>query len=96
MNIRDILINRILILDGAMGTMIQGYNLEEDDFRGQRFKDHPKLLKGDNDLLCLTKPEINKQIHEAYFDAVADIADNNTSNSTSIALTNYGLEHNLH
>ncbi|MCH8231742.1 MAG: homocysteine S-methyltransferase family protein [Bacteroidetes bacterium] len=92
MNIRDILIKRILILDGAMGTMIQGYNLEEDDFRGQRFKDHPKLLKGDNDLLCLTKPEIIKQIHEAYFDAGADIAETNTFNSTSIAQADYGLE----
>ena len=72
--------------------MIQGYNLEEDDFRGQRFKDHPKLLKGDNDLLCLTKPEIIKQIHEAYFDAGADIAETNTFNSTSIAQADYGLE----
>ena len=92
MDIRDILNKRILILDGAMGTMIQGYNLEEDDFRGQRFKDHPKLLKGDNDLLCLTKPEIIKQIHEAYFDAGADIAETNTFNSTSIAQADYGLE----
>lgn len=72
--------------------MIQGYNLEEDDFRGQRFKDHPKLLKGDNDLLCLTKPEIIKQIHEAYFDAGADIAETNTFNGTSIAQADYGLE----
>ncbi|MCH7513173.1 MAG: homocysteine S-methyltransferase family protein [Bacteroidetes bacterium] len=92
MDIRDILHKRILILDGAMGTMIQRYNLEEDDFRGQRFKDHPKLLKGDNDLLCLTKPEIIKQIHEAYFDAGADIAETNTFNSTSIAQADYGLE----
>lgn len=92
MDIRDILHKRILILDGAMGTMIQGYNLEEDDFRGQRFKDHPKLLKGDNDLLCLTKPEIIKQIHEAYFDAGADIAETNTFNGTSIAQADYGLE----
>ena len=72
--------------------MIQGYNLEEDDFRGQRFKDHPKSLKGDNDLLCLTKPEIIKQIHEAYFEAGADIAETNTFNSTSIAQADYGLE----
>ena len=72
--------------------MIQSYNLDEDDFRGQRFKDHPKSLKGDNDLLCLTKPEIIKQIHEAYFEAGADIAETNTFNSTSIAQADYGLE----
>lgn len=72
--------------------MIQGYNLEEDDFRGKRFKNHPKPLKGDNDLLCLTKPEIIKQIHEAYFEAGADIAETNTFNSTSIAQADYGLE----
>jgi len=92
LDIKNILIKRILILDGAMGTMIQSYNLDEDDFRGQRFKNHPKPLKGDNDLLCLTKPEIIKQIHEAYFEAGADIAETNTFNSTSIAQADYGLE----
>jgi 5-methyltetrahydrofolate--homocysteine methyltransferase len=84
---------RIMVLDGAMGTMIQGYNLNEDDFRGDEFKDHPKPLKGDNDLLCLTKPDIIYEIHRKYFEAGADFSETNTFNGTSISQSDYGLEH---
>ncbi len=83
---------RILVLDGAMGTMIQRHTLEEEDFRGERFKDHPSPLKGNNDLLSLTRPDIIKGIHEAYFEAGADIAETNTFSSTTIAQADYGLE----
>ncbi|HXV14783.1 MAG TPA: methionine synthase, partial [Candidatus Krumholzibacteria bacterium] len=83
---------RILILDGAMGTMIQRYQLDEAAFRGDRFRDHPKDLKGDNDLLCLTQPKIIGEIHRAYFDAGADVATTNTFNGTSISQHEYGLE----
>lgn len=83
---------RILVLDGAMGTMIQRHTLEEEDFRGERFKDHPSPLKGNNDLLSLTRPDIIKAIHEAYFEAGADIAETNTFSSTTIAQADYGLE----
>ncbi len=87
-----ILSERILILDGAMGTMLQRYRLDEAAFRGQRFQDHPKDLKGDNDLLCLTQPGIVAEVHRAYFDAGADVATTNTFNGTSIAQREYGLE----
>jgi 5-methyltetrahydrofolate--homocysteine methyltransferase len=83
---------RILILDGAMGTMIQRHNFEEADFRGERFKDHPKDLRGNNDLLILTQPEAIKAIHTAYLDAGADIIETNTFSSTTIAQADYGLE----
>jgi 5-methyltetrahydrofolate--homocysteine methyltransferase len=92
-NIRNLLKQRILVLDGAMGTMIQRYNLEEHDFRGERFKDHPHPLKGNNDLLSLTRPDIIKEIHSKYFEAGADIAETNTFSSTSIAQADYRLEH---
>ena len=84
---------RILILDGAMGTMIQQYPLEESDFRGERFKDHPSDLKGFNDLLCLTQPNVISEIHQAYCDAGADIFETNTFNGTSIAAADYEMEH---
>lgn len=84
--------HRILVLDGAMGTMIQRHTLEEEDFRGHRFKDHPSPLMGNNDLLSLTRPDIIKGIHEAYFEAGADIAETNTFSSTTIAQADYGLE----
>ncbi len=84
---------RILVLDGAMGTMIQRHTLSEEDFRGERFKDHPHPLKGNNDLLSLTRPDIIKAIHEAYFEAGADIAETNTFSSTTIAQADYRLEH---
>ncbi len=93
MNIYDILIKRILVLDGAMGTMIQRYKLTEDDYRGDRFKDNINLLKGNNDLLSLTKPDIIRDIHVQYFEAGADIAETNTFSSTSVAQSDYGLEH---
>lgn len=87
-----ILTERILVLDGAMGTMIQSYNLSEEDFRGKRFKDHPHDLKGNNDLLSLTQPEIIKEIHRAYFNAGADIVETNTFNGTSISQADYQTE----
>ncbi|XP_031417587.1 methionine synthase isoform X2 [Clupea harengus] len=81
-----------MILDGGMGTMIQQRNLEEDDFRGQEFKDHLKSLKGNNDLLSITQPEIIYSIHKEYLLAGADMIETNTFSSTSIAQTDYGLE----
>ncbi|MEK7246689.1 MAG: homocysteine S-methyltransferase family protein, partial [Pseudomonadota bacterium] len=83
---------RILILDGAMGTMIQKRTLAEADFRGARFKDWPRDLKGNNDLLNLTRPDVIGEIHDAYFAAGADIAETNTFNSTSISQADYGME----
>ena len=91
-NIKEILDKRILVLDGAMGTMIQRHHLDEEDFRGERFKDHPHPLKGNNDLLSLTKPEIIKEVHAKYFEAGADIAETNTFSGTGIAQADYGLE----
>ena len=88
----DILSNRIVILDGAMGTMIQQHKLEESDYRGERFADWESDLKGNNDLLGITQPEIIKSIHRKYFEAGADIIETNTFNSTSIALADYGME----
>ena len=84
---------RILILDGAMGTMIQSHKLEEEDFRGERFADWSCQLKGNNDLLAITQPDIIKQIHIDYMEAGADIILTNTFNSTSIALADYEMEH---
>jgi 5-methyltetrahydrofolate--homocysteine methyltransferase len=91
-NIQDILKERILIIDGAMGTMIQRHKLEEEDFRGQRFKDHSHPLKGNNDLLSITRPDIIKDIHRQYFEAGADIIETNTFSGTSIAQADYALE----
>ncbi|MBM3391912.1 MAG: methionine synthase [Betaproteobacteria bacterium] len=90
--LRDLLARRILILDGAMGTMIQRHGLQEADYRGARFKDHPKELKGNNDLLLLTKPEVIRGIHAEYLAAGADIIETNTFNATSISQADYGLE----
>lgn len=92
MSITDILKERILIIDGAMGTMIQRHKLEEKDFRGERFKDHPYPLKGNNDLLSITRPDIIKDIHRQYFEAGADIIETNTFSGTSIAQADYHLE----
>lgn len=92
MDIREILTKRILVLDGAMGTMIQRHPLEERDFRGEAFKDHGHPLKGNNDLLALTRPDIIKDIHREYFSAGADIAETNTFSSTTIAQADYHLE----
>ncbi len=83
---------KILILDGAMGTMIQKHKLQENDYRGDEFKDHPMLQKGNNDLLSLTKPEIIKGIHREYLEAGADIITTNTFNSNRISMSDYGME----
>ncbi len=82
---------RILLLDGAMGTMIQRHKLTEDDFRGARFKNHPRDLKGNNDLLTITQPDIIEGIHRAYLEAGADIIETNTFNSTTISQSDYDL-----
>jgi 5-methyltetrahydrofolate--homocysteine methyltransferase len=87
---------RILILDGAMGTMIQRYRLDEAGYRGTRFKDHPRDLKGNNDLLVLTQPKIISEIHNAYFEAGADIVETNTFNAQAISQADYGLENYAH
>ncbi len=89
----SLLARRILVLDGAMGTMIQTYRLTEADYRGERFADFPRDLKGNNDLLSITRPEVIGAIHEAYLDAGADILETNTFNATSIAMADYGMEH---
>ena len=87
----EILAQRIVILDGAMGTMIQRYKLSEADFRGERFKDHPKDLRGNNDLLQLTQPDVIREIHEQYLAAGADILETNTFGATTVAQDDYGL-----
>ncbi|MFC4815859.1 MULTISPECIES: homocysteine S-methyltransferase family protein [unclassified Flavobacterium] len=84
--------NRILVLDGAMGTMLQRYKFEEDDFRGERFKDFPHPLKGNNDLLSLTQPEAVKEVHRLYFQAGADIVETNTFSGTTIGMADYHME----
>jgi len=83
---------RILILDGAMGTMIQRHKLEEADYRGERFADWPSDLKGNNDLLCITQPQIVRGIHEQYLEAGADILETNSFNATTISMADYGME----
>lgn len=90
--IEQLLQERILVLDGAMGTMIQRHPLQEEDFRGERFQDHPHPLKGNNDLLSLTRPDLIADIHAAYFEAGADIAETNTFSSTRVAQADYQLE----
>jgi len=91
-DIKKLLQQRILILDGAMGTMIQSYQLDEDDYRGERFSNHACDVKGNNDLLSLTQPKIISDIHRAYFEAGADIVETNTFNGTSIAMADYQME----
>ncbi|MDP6933037.1 MAG: homocysteine S-methyltransferase family protein, partial [Myxococcota bacterium] len=90
------LTERILVLDGAMGTMIQRYELEEADYRGTRFASHGSDLKGCNDLLNLTRPEIISDIHTAYLRAGADLVETNTFNATSVAMADYSLEARVH
>jgi 5-methyltetrahydrofolate--homocysteine methyltransferase len=90
--LKALLNKRILVLDGAMGTMIQRHKLQEKDFRGERFKNHPRDLKGNNDLLSLTRPEIIRDIHRAYLEAGADIIETNTFSGTSIAQADYKTE----
>ncbi|MBV9674421.1 MAG: homocysteine S-methyltransferase family protein, partial [Verrucomicrobia bacterium] len=91
-DIVDALQERILILDGAMGTMVQQYRLKEDDYRGDLLSDHPKLLKNNNDILSLTRPEIISRIHEQYLEAGADIVETNTFNATTISQEDFGLQ----
>ena len=83
---------RILLLDGAMGTMIQGYGLTEDDYRGDRFADWERDLKGNNDLLSITRPEVIREIHDAFLEAGADIIETNTFNSNAPSMADYGME----
>ena len=84
---------RVLILDGAMGSMLQTYRLDEDGYRGERFADWPQSLRGNNDLLNLTQPEIVESIHAAYFEAGADLVETNTFNAQSISMADYGMAH---
>ena len=91
-NLKSILKDRIMVLDGAMGTMLQNYAFEEEDFRGKRFTDFPVSLQGNNDLLSLTQPQAIKDIHAKYFEAGADIVETNTFSSTSIAMADYQME----
>jgi 5-methyltetrahydrofolate--homocysteine methyltransferase len=93
-DLRHIIKDRILLLDGAMGTMIQiqRYRLEEKDFRGGEFADHPKNLNGCNDLLVITRPDVIREIHEHYLEAGADIIETNTFNANRISMADYSLE----
>src|SRR6478672_8892416 len=91
-DIRTLLNHRILIIDGAMGTMIQRYKLQEEDYRGERFKDWPHDIKGNNDLLCLTQPHIIREIHGHYLEAGADIIETNTFNAQRVSLADYHME----
>lgn len=91
-SLSDLVRERILILDGAMGTMIQRHKLGEAEYRGERFSDWPRDLKGNNDLLVLTQPEIISAIHEAYLEAGADIIETNTFNAQAISMADYGME----
>jgi 5-methyltetrahydrofolate--homocysteine methyltransferase len=91
MGIFQDIVKKTLTLDGAMGTMIQRHVLTEEDFRGQRFKDHPVALKGNNDLLCITRPDIIEDIHLQYFEAGADIVETNTFNAQQISMEDYAL-----
>jgi 5-methyltetrahydrofolate--homocysteine methyltransferase len=88
----DLLKKRILVLDGAMGTMLQQYRFTEEDFRGKRFKDHPMSLKGNNDLLSIAQPKAIAEVHTRYFEAGADMVETNTFSGTTIAMADYGME----
>src|SRR5690606_7070179 len=92
MNIREELKKRILVIDGAMGTMIQNYKLNEQDFRGERFKNHPCDVKGNNDLLNITRPDVIKAIHKEYLLAGADIIETNTFSTQRISMADYQME----
>src|SRR5215831_1966914 len=90
--IKDLLNERIVIIDGAMGTMIQRHRLTEADYRGERFKDWPTDIKGNNDLLSLTQPQIIKEIHKEYLAAGADIIETNTFNAQRVSLADYNMQ----
>lgn len=83
---------RILVLDGAMGTMLQRYNFQEEDYRGEQFKDWESPLKGNNDLLSLTQPKAIEEVHKKYLEAGADIIETNTFSATTIAMADYHME----
>ena len=87
----DALKKRIVILDGGMGTEIQNLQLDESQYRGERFKDYDREVKGNNDLLCLSQPELLWDIHQQYLDAGADIIETNTFNSTRVSQSDYGI-----
>ena len=90
--LRELFTRRIALLDGAMGTMIQRHPLTEEDFRGERFKNHRHDLKGNNDILSITRPDVIKGIHRGYFDAGSDIVETNTFSTTTVSQADYGLE----
>ncbi len=90
--LHEALARRILVLDGAMGTMVQGYKLTEAQYRGERFASHARDLRGNNDLLTLTRPQVIREIHTRYLEAGADILETNTFNSTTISQADYHLE----
>ena len=90
--IQELVRQRILILDGALGTMIQKYNLTEEEFRGNRFVEQPGQMKGNNDLLCLTAPDVIRDIHRKYLEAGADIIETNTFNAQRISMADYHVE----
>jgi len=90
--LREVLARRILILDGAMGTVLQGHGLSEEDWRGERFREHPRPLQGNHDLLVLTRPELVRQAHEAYLEAGADLLETDTFTATSVSQADYGTE----
>ena len=91
-NIKQALLDHILVLDGAMGTMLQQYNFSEEDFRGERFKEFPSSLKGNNDLLSITQPQAIADVHRKYFEAGADIIETNTFSGTTIGMADYNME----
>ena len=91
-DIRELIKEKVLVLDGAMGTMIQARNLTEEDFRGERFRDFPKSLKGNNDLLSVTQPDIVFEIHKEFLEAGADILETNTFNANRVSMSDYGME----
>jgi 5-methyltetrahydrofolate--homocysteine methyltransferase len=93
MTLEELAKEKVLILDGAMGTMIQRYNLTESDYRGDRFADWPSPLQGNNDLISLSQPDILKAIHKAYLEAGADLLETNTFNSNAISMADYHMEH---
>ena len=93
--LQQLMKDRILVLDGAMGTMIQGYGLTEEDYRGSEFKDYPHSLKGNNDLLSITQPQIIEEIHTKFLEAGADIIETNTFNATSISMGDYKMENQV-
>ena len=90
--LQELIQKRILVLDGAMGTMIQQYNLSEEDFRGERFKEIPGQMRGNNDMLCLTRPDVVEEIHRKYLEAGADIIETNTFNATSVSMADYHMQ----